>query len=126
MWLLLNRNANDARSLTYAVSISDKNAAKVGSDTYYTWVTSYMTARVVLRDSDASAVGHEGGALLTIRPRAPGSATFTVTATDKGVRCLRNGCMLRHVNVDPDRRCFLVRNTGSMTGGGCGVAQVPR
>ncbi len=77
----------DAMTLTYAVSISDKNAAKVGSEVYFTWVTSYMTARVVLRDTDADAVGHEGGALLTIRPRAPGSATFTVTATDKGEFC---------------------------------------
>ena len=80
--------ANDAQSLTYAVKISDASAAKVGSDTYFTWVTSYMTARVVLRDTDANVVGHEGGALLTIRPRTPGSATFTVTATDMGLRCL--------------------------------------
>ncbi|MXW64437.1 MAG: T9SS type A sorting domain-containing protein [Bacteroidetes bacterium SB0668_bin_1] len=76
----------DATALTYAVSIDDSDAAMVGTDNEFSWVTSYMTAKVVLTDVTGGGVGHSG-ATVTIRPRAPGSTTFTVTATDRGRRC---------------------------------------
>ena len=70
-------NECSAQGLEYSVTINDAAAAKVGSDTEFTWVTSYMTAAVV----------QGAAAAVEIRPRAPGSATFTVTATDKGLMC---------------------------------------
>ena len=60
-----------------------------------TGFTSAMTARVALTDvAEADGIGHSA-ATLTIRPRAPGSATFTVTATDKGLRVQQPKYMLR-------------------------------
>ena len=73
------------RGLTYSVTINDAGAAKVGSDTEFTWVTSYMTAEVTITEDATNNVGHTA-ASVEIRPRAPGAVTFTVTATDMGVR----------------------------------------
>jgi hypothetical protein len=116
---------DDAQSLTYAVKISDGSAAKVGSDTYYTWVTSYMTARVVLRDTEANIVGHEGGALLTIRPRTQGSATFTVTATDMGLRCLATEEYVAATTAPVAAAFCYTDATGSTTNDYDGVAPDP-
>ena len=75
-----------AQGLEYSVTINDAAAAKVGTDTEFTWVTSYMTAAVTITDDAATDIGHTG-ASVEIRPRVPGAATFTVTATDKGLMC---------------------------------------
>ena len=85
-----NAGVMDAVALTYDIAINDKGAAKVGTDDAFTWVTSYMTAKVAKGD-DAATV--------EIRPRSTGSATFTVTATDKGVRCKANFFPARLVDV---------------------------
>ena len=60
----------------YKVEISDASAASVGMAPDLTYIIPSMVATV-------SKLGH----LLTIRPRSPGSLTFTVTATDKGSVC---------------------------------------
>ena len=65
-----DRKSPHATALTYAVGLDDNSATKVGTDTEYTLVTSYMTAAVTI-----AAAG--GSASVEIRPRAPGSATFT-------------------------------------------------
>ena len=74
-------NNNDqcyAKALTYAVAIDDKSATKVGAADAFTWVSVSMTAKVEIGS---------GSATLAVRPRSAGSATFTVTATDKGQLC---------------------------------------
>ncbi|MXW64436.1 MAG: T9SS type A sorting domain-containing protein [Bacteroidetes bacterium SB0662_bin_6] len=68
-------------ALSYSVSISDKDAAAVPEKTgdegvSGTWVTPYMTA-----EFDAATN------MLEVNPRNPGSATFEVTGTDKGLVC---------------------------------------
>ena len=79
--------ANDAIGLTFSVAINDASAAKVGEGNEFTWVASYMTAEVTIAENTvANRPGHTGVSL-EIRPRSPGAATFTVTATDMGARC---------------------------------------
>ena len=91
----------DASALTYSVKISGSNVPKVGDDNDFTWVIPAMTARVQLTDVVATegGVGHTG-AMLTIRPRAPGAATFTVTATDRGLRCATTEVYVPPVEAD--------------------------
>ena len=67
----------DAMALEFAVEISDDAAQKVGTGDSFTLVTSYMVATVT-QGATAS---------VSLRPRAVGSVMFTVTATDKGLRC---------------------------------------
>ena len=88
-----NAGVMDAVALSYEVDIDDNSAAKVGTDDAFTWVTTYMTAKVATGDDAAS---------VEIRPRAPGSATFTVTATDKGVRCRESFFPARLVDMIHD------------------------
>ena len=88
-----NAGVMDAVALSYEVDIDDNSAAKVGPDDAFTWVTTYMTAKVATGDDAAS---------VEIRPRAPGSATFTVTATDKGVRCRESFFPARLVDMIHD------------------------
>ena len=64
--------------LEYKVEIDDASAASVGTAPDLTYIIPSMVATV-------SNLGH----LLTIRPRSPGSLTFTVTATDKGLACMQ-------------------------------------
>ena len=90
----------DATALTYAVSIDDSDATRVGTDNEFTYVTSYMTAKVSLTDVTGGGVGHSG-ATVTILPRAPGSAAFTVTATDRGRRCRDTHVFAGVVEDDP-------------------------
>ena len=95
--------ANDAIGLTFSVTINDASAAKVGEGNEFTWVASYMTAEVTIAENTlANRPGHSG-ASVEIRPRAPGSATFTVTATDMGVAC-RAAHMPLHALMMPTRR----------------------
>ena len=82
------------RMLTYEVTIDDKNAPKVGSDTEFTYVTPSMTAKVNLATA--------GEANLSIRPRVAGAVKFTVTATDKGVQCRTDYVLARKGDHDND------------------------
>ncbi|MYE03996.1 MAG: T9SS type A sorting domain-containing protein, partial [Bacteroidetes bacterium SB0662_bin_6] len=92
------RTAPDAGALTYTISISDRDAEPVPRNPEpgdsFAWVTPYMVATVTLGgklvDDSGAAIPTTigaGTAKLDIRPRAPGSAKFKVTATDKGFRC---------------------------------------
>lgn len=81
--------AGNAQSLTYEVAISaDAKASRVPPQggLVWTWVAASMSATVTITDTDPAEVGHDAATLL-IDPRAPGSATFTVTATDMGLAC---------------------------------------
>ena len=122
---LRNPTNMDATALTYKVSISDDSAAKVPEEVGTvsgTWVVPSMTATLTLTDKDAAeGVGHSV-AMLSIRPRVAGSLTFTVEATDRGVRC-RTGFTFvdedtasRHGHDTPaglPARC--IENTGTRT-----------
>ena len=69
----------DATALSYKVTVNDDDATRVrvNTDGGFTLVNKYMRADVI-EGSSAS---------VSIFPRKAGRVTFTVEATDKGVRC---------------------------------------
>ena len=113
----------DATALTYQISIDDNSATRVGTDNEFTYVTSYMTAKVAITDVTGGGVGHSG-ATITVRPRTPGSTTFTVTATDRGRRCRDTHdfagvneaeperCEDNGRNTDADNNAVVLKDTG--------------
>ncbi len=104
----------DAQYLEYDVTISDASASRVPAmgGTTWTWVSTSMTATVTITDATTTDVGHDEGASLVIDPRAPGTATFTVTATDKGVPC-REGYIAARVDADQDPDQWVTATVGA-------------
>ena len=83
------RTTDDAQALIYEVTIDDDAAIKVGDGDNFTWITEYVVAEVAITN-DADETGGPSAptsASIDMRPLLPGSATFTVKATDMGVRC---------------------------------------
>ena len=97
--------SNDAMALAFEISVSDASAQKVGTGDEFTWVASYMVA-TVMQGATAS---------VSVRPRAPGSVTFTVRATDKGVECRADHAPARLNDDDGDPATPKVYVTGGDT-----------